>query len=133
MSEPAISVIVPCFNVAPYLPRSLESFLRQTWTDFEIIAVDDGSTDETPQVLQSWALRDSRIRVVQQDNTGLYLARLSGIRHARAPWITFMDADDEVMPHHLEALRGGADDQTGVVVGGIVAVSPDGRETGWSQ
>ena len=129
MQSPAISVIVPCYNVAPFLQRSLESLARQTFSDFEVIAIDDGSTDDTLWVLQSWAKRDARLRVVKQQNLGLYLARLSGIRHARAAWITFMDADDEVDSYHLERLWGGADEKTGVVVCGIVAVNPSGRET----
>jgi glycosyltransferase involved in cell wall biosynthesis len=129
MQNPSISVIVPCYNAAPFLQRSLGSLVRQTFSDFEIIAIDDGSTDDTPQVLQSWAEQDARLRVVRQENMGLYLARLTGIRHAHAAWITFMDADDEVETHHLESLWGKVDGHTGVVVGGIVAVDSSGRAT----
>lgn len=122
MQNPSISVIVPCYNAAPFLQRSLGSLARQTFSDFEIIAIDDGSTDDTPQVLQSWAEQDARLRVVRQENMGLYLARLTGIRHAHAAWITFMDADDEVERNHLESLWGGVDGHSGVVVGGFAVI-----------
>ena len=62
MAAPRVSVILPCWNAAPYLPRALQSLSAQTFSDFEIIAVDDGSTDQTPQILREWASREARIR-----------------------------------------------------------------------
>ena len=71
----AVSIIVPCYNVAPYLDECLESLVRQTWEDLEIICVNDGSTDDTPAVLRGWAEKDARIRVIHQENGGAFSAR----------------------------------------------------------
>lgn len=65
-----VSIILPCYNVAPYLDECLESLVRQTWEDLEIICVNDGSTDDTPAVLRGWAEKDARIRVIHQENGG---------------------------------------------------------------
>lgn len=129
MQAPVITIIVPCYNVASFLDRSLGSLMRQTFTDFEVIAVDDGSTDDTGQILQSWAQREPRIHVVRQSNGGPHLARLEGLRHARGAWVTFIDADDEVDTNHLESLFECVDDETGIAVGGVVAINPKGRTT----
>lgn len=126
--KPSISVVVPCFNTEDCLERSIGSLLQQTFRDFEVIAVDDGSTDGTLNVLQALAQHDYRVRVCRQANQGPHAARLAGIRVARADWVTFMDADDEVLPVHLQSLWSGVSPRVGVVVGGVVAVSPDGRE-----
>ena len=126
--KPSISVVVPCFNTEDCLERSIGSLLQQTFRDFEVIVVDDGSTDGTPSVLQALAQHDSRVRVCRQANQGPHAARLAGIRVARADWVTFMDADDEVLPVHLQYLWSGVAPAAGVVVGGFVAVSPDGRQ-----
>lgn len=98
---PAISVIVPCYNVEAYIDRALQSLRGQTFEDFEIIAVDDGSTDDTGARLRWWAEREPRLRIHGQENRGLYLARLCSIAQARAPWVTFIDADDELEPGHF--------------------------------
>lgn len=67
-----VSIILPCYNVAPYLDECLESLVRQTWEDLEIICVNDGSTDDTPAVLRGWAEKDARIRVIHQENGGAF-------------------------------------------------------------
>ena len=78
-----VSIILPCYNVAPYLDKCLESLVRQTWEDLEIICVNDGSTDDTPAVLRGWAGRDARIRVIDRENGGLSAARNTGLDAAR--------------------------------------------------
>lgn len=123
---PAISVIVPCYNVEAYIDRALQSLREQTFENFEIIAVDDGSTDGTGARLRWWAEREPRLRIHGQKNRGPYLARLSGIAQARGTWVTFMDADDELEPGHLAGLWGGTADDVDVVVTGVVAVGVDG-------
>lgn len=75
----AVSIIVPCYNVAPYLDKCMESLTLQTLGDLEIICVNDGSGDDTPAILRAWAERDGRIRVVDRENGGLSAARNTGM------------------------------------------------------
>ena len=98
---PKIAVIVATFNRAALLQRALVSALQQTFTDFELIVVDDGSRDDTAEVLAGVAAQDPRVRVVHQANAGLAAARLNGFRHSCAEWVTFLDDDDRVLPQHL--------------------------------
>lgn len=125
---PKISVIVPCYNVEQYIGRAINSLLKQTFQSFEIIAVDDGSSDSTGTKLDEWMKQHSKIRVIKQTNQGSYAARLAGLTAAYGEWLTFMDADDEVLPEHLETLWSGIGESVGVVVGGIREVRLDGSE-----
>ncbi|MCX7714213.1 MAG: glycosyltransferase, partial [Clostridia bacterium] len=86
---PSVSVIVPCFNVINYVDRALESLRRQTFQDFEIVAIDDGSADQTHERLRQWTRSEPRLRIFRQENKGLYLARLAGIAQATGEWVTF--------------------------------------------
>lgn len=88
------SFIVPAYNVAPYLSQCLESILSQTYRNFEIIIIDDGSTDNTADVANNFALKDSRIRVIHQQNGGLSRARNTGFKNAKGDWLIFIDGDD---------------------------------------
>jgi glycosyltransferase involved in cell wall biosynthesis len=98
---PPVSVVVPAFNRAAAIRPALESVLRQTWRDFELIVVDDGSTDGTPEAAR--ALDDPRLRViVTPRNMGAGAARNLGIAEARGAWIAFQDSDDEWLPLKLE-------------------------------
>lgn len=101
---PAISLIIPVYNVARWLPLCLESVAAQTFTDYEVILVNDGSTDESGYLCDQWAEKDSRIRVLHQANKGLSGARNTGIGAARGEYIAFLDSDDEVDPAWLEQL-----------------------------
>lgn len=103
-----ISVIVPVYNVAADLPRCLDSILAQTWPNMEIIAVDDGSRDESGSILDGYAARYPRLRVIHQDNGGVTAARLRGIREASGDWIGFIDGDDEIEPDMYERLLSNA-------------------------
>lgn len=96
-----ISVIIPTYNRAKYLPRAIESVLGQTHTDLELIIVDDASTDETQAYINS--LADNRIRVIlHSKNLGVSSARNTGIKAAKNNWIAFLDSDDEWLPHKLK-------------------------------
>ena len=100
---PAISVIVPVYNTEKYLSACLDSVLSQSMTDFEIIAVNDASTDDSPRILQEYAGRDPRIRIENHEkNKGLLAARLTGIRAARGKYIMFLDSDDCFLPGILK-------------------------------
>ena len=90
-----VSVIIPVYNVKPYLERCVQSVVRQTYKDLEIILVDDGSTDGSGELCDEIALSDSRILVVHQENQGLSGARNTGIRQASGDYIAFLDSDDE--------------------------------------
>lgn len=91
-----VSIILPCYNVAPYLDECLESVVRQTWEALEIICVNDGSTDNTLAMLHGWAEKDARIRVIDRENGGLSAARNTGMEAAQGEYIGFVDPDDYV-------------------------------------
>ena len=102
--ETAISVIVPVYRVEKYLPACIDSILNQTFTDFELILVDDGSPDRCPEICDETAKRDARVRVIHQANQGLSAARNAGIEAARGAWLSFVDSDDYIAPHFCEKL-----------------------------
>ena len=97
-----VSIIVPCYNQARFLPKAMQAIQAQSLKDWECIIVDDGSTDNTAEVAANMALHDSRIRLVQQLNGGSASARDTGIRHAKGEFIQFLDADDTIEPDKLE-------------------------------
>lgn len=96
MSSPKISVIVPVYNVMQYLPRCINSILDQTFTDFELLLIDDGSTDNSGKICDEYADKDHRIRVFHKTNGGVSSARNLGLDNAKGEWITFSDSDDEL-------------------------------------
>jgi glycosyltransferase involved in cell wall biosynthesis len=100
MAVPAISVVIPTYNRADFLGESIDSVLAQDFAPYEIIVVDDGSTDSTVEVLAKYG---DRIRVIRQANAGFAAAREAGIRIARAPWVAFHDSDDIMLPGRLLA------------------------------
>ena len=109
---PQISVIVPVYKVEPYLHRCVDSILGQTFTDFELILVDDGSPDGCPAICDEYARQDDRVLVIHQENGGLSAARNAGIDWAFAnsdsQWLTFIDSDDWVHPEYLWSLHAAA-------------------------
>ena len=102
--RPEISIIVPVYKVEKYLNECIDSILAQTFTDFELILVDDGSPDNCPALCDAAAAKDSRIRVIHQQNKGLSGARNAGIEIARGNWIAFVDSDDAITPDYCEKL-----------------------------
>ena len=103
-SNPKISVIVPVYGVEAYLDRCVQSICAQTFADFELILVDDGSPDNCPALCDAWAAKDDRIRVLHQQNQGLSGARNSGIDAARGQYLSFLDSDDYIEPDMLQKL-----------------------------
>lgn len=101
---PKVSVIVPIFNVEPYLDQCIQSLLSQTFHDIEIILVDDGSPDGCPGMCDTYAIHDSRVRVVHQVNQGVSAARNVGMDMAAGEWISFVDPDDWVESNMVEEL-----------------------------
>lgn len=102
--KPLISVILPIYNVETFLPRCVESVMRQTYKNLEIILVDDGSTDGCPQLCDAYAKQDERIRVLHKANGGLSDARNQGALIATGKYITFIDSDDYVKDTYVEYL-----------------------------
>ena len=102
MENALITVVVPVYNVEAYLDRCLNSIVHQTYENLEIILVDDGSTDTSPQICEEWAEKDARIRVIRQDNAGVGMARNTGIAHANGAYICFFDSDDYVALNTIE-------------------------------
>ncbi len=99
-----VSVIVPVYNVEKYLSRCVGSILEQTFTDFELILVDDGSPDKSGELCDKYAKKDSRIKVIHKENGGVSSARNAGLDIAQGKYITFVDSDDWVAKNYLESL-----------------------------
>lgn len=104
---PFFSIVVPSYNRAPFLSRTLTSILLQRFADFEVIVVDDGSTDNTAEVVHGWVLRDSRIHYIHQKNAERGAARNKGISAATGQFILFFDSDDEMKDDYLQKLFSG--------------------------
>ena len=101
MNKPLVSVIVPTYNCGPFVAEALDSILSQDWQPLEVIAVDDGSTDDTLEVLRRYG---DRIRLLQQPNGGPAAARNLAVRESRGEYLAFLDADDLWLPGHLRVL-----------------------------
>ena len=101
---PFFSIIIPVYNVAPYLRECLDSVLGQTFQEWEAICVDDGSTDGSGEILDEYGARDKRFRVVHQDNAGVSAARNRGLEEAKGEWVWFVDGDDVIRRDALAEL-----------------------------
>jgi len=111
-----ISVVIPVYNVEKYLAESVESVLGQSYTDYEIILVDDGATDSSGRMCDEFAQKDSRIRVIHQKNGGLSAARNTGLKAARGAYVYFLDSDDYIEEYTLERLAALAESEQADVV-----------------
>lgn len=104
MNTTLISVIIPVYNLAEYLPKCIDSVLAQTYGDFEIIAVDDGSSDSSAEILKEYAEKDSRMKPIFKANGGVSSARNAGLNESVGEYIFFLDGDDWIEPDTLEKL-----------------------------
>ena len=104
MENNKISVIIPVYNLEAYVERAVRSVLQQTHTNIEVVVVDDGSTDESWNVIQRISNSDNRVVPIRQENEGVTSARFNGIRHAKGQWIGFVDGDDEIETDMYELL-----------------------------
>lgn len=109
MNNSKISVVVPVYNVMNYLKQCLDSIIQQTYTNLEIILVDDGSTDQSGSICDSYKERDSRITVIHKENGGLSDARNTGLNICKGDYISFVDSDDYLSPYFYEILMGVAE------------------------
>lgn len=116
-SKGLISVIVPVYNVEKFIFKCLDSILNQTYKNFEIIVVNDGSTDKSLDICREFVNKDKRVALLTKKNGGLSDARNFGLNHSKGEWVTFIDSDDFVSPMYLEHLIGGVtDNNTKIVV-----------------
>ena len=132
---PSFSVVVPLYNTQRYIAEALESVLAQTFSDFEVVVVNDASQDDGPAIVQRYAERDDRVRMITQENRGLAGARNSGIRAARGRYIALLDADDAFQPDKLELhfRHLEANPQVGVSYAPSLLIDDESRPMGLSQ
>ena len=102
--NPALSVIIPVYNVEPYLAEALDCIVGQSFSDMEILCVNDGSTDRSPEILAEYAAANPRIRIIDQENQGLSAARNRGLEEAHGEFVYYFDSDDLLDTEAFEAL-----------------------------
>lgn len=120
-----VSVIVPVYNTEQYLPRCLDSILSQSFTDFELLLIDDGSTDGSGAICDEYAKKDNRVRVFHKENGGVSLARNVGLDNEKGEWICFVDSDDELMPNGIQIMVDGISDEVDSVMAGYKKYGED--------
>lgn len=126
-SMPKVSIVIPLYNKGPYIHRALTSILNQTIKNFEVIVVDDGSTDNSAETVRK--MNDPRIRLIRQRNQGVSAARNRGVSESTTDFIAFLDADDEWMPSHLETMMRLREKypEAGMYATGYRICMPDGK------
>lgn len=128
--HPLISIIVPVYQVAPYLERCLQSLVQQDYQPLEIILIDDGSTDGSGEICDQWATQNPSIKVVHQENQGQAQARNRGTTLAQGEWISFVDADDYLATNAISLLWEAADSsEADLAIGNFYFVSEDGKKS----
>lgn len=131
MAESKVSIVIPIYNVEKYLDRCMESVVNQTYSNLEIIMVDDGSPDSCPQKCEEWARKDSRIKVIHKANAGLGMARNTGIENATGEYICFFDSDDYIALDTVEKTVFLAEcDHSDTVLFGMAEVAENGEVKG---
>ena len=125
--SPKLSIIIPIFNTGPHLPRCLDCILSQSFTDFELLLVDDGSTDNAGAICDEYAQKDARIKVFHRENGGISTARNTGLDNAQGEWIYLIDSDDELIPNGLQTLVDCISEDVDVVMGGHEQYDLDGN------
>ncbi|OKH34566.1 glucosyl transferase [Calothrix sp. HK-06] len=127
-----VTVVIPAYNASEYLAETITSVLQQTFANFEIIVVDDGSKDNTMDIVHSFSQQDSRVKLISQKNQGVSVARNTGIKNAQGEFIAFLDADDVWLPQklalHVQHLSDNP--SLGMSFGRVEFMNSDGRLTG---
>ena len=132
--NPLVSIIIPVYQVEKYLDKCITSVTKQTYTNLEIILVDDGSIDNCPVICDSWKERDSRIRVIHQKNSGLSVARNEGMKLATGEFIGFVDSDDWIEPNMYEILLTALwETEADIAVGGVKSFTEDSQDVIYTQ
>ena len=121
--EQTVSVIVPVYNCKDYLPKCIESILNQTYPQIQLILIDDGSSDGSGEICDTFAAKDRRIQVIHQKNQGVSAARNAGLDAAAGEYLLFVDSDDQIAADTIEtSLNGFVDDTIDVVVFGVTKI-----------
>ena len=127
-NQPLLTVIIPCYNVEKYIDKCISSVVAQTYSNLEILLVNDGSTDETEKICDAWQEKDSRIRVIHKQNEGASYARKTGIEHATADYVTFVDSDDWIDKNmYSDMMTALLDTNSDIAQCGYCKVFEDGR------
>lgn len=119
MTNPAISIIIPAYNCEKKIDRCLQSIMHQSFADFEVIIIDDGSKDATATICREYCERDSRFKLVRQSNKGVSTARNTGLDNAKGIYIVFADSDDEANSDWLESFISESSDSVDLIVHGL--------------
>jgi glycosyltransferase involved in cell wall biosynthesis len=132
LAPPTLSVVIPAYNAAQFLPAAISSVQSQTFTDWELLIIDDGSTDRTAEVVQTFQDRDGRIQLIRQTNQGVSAARTHGVEQSQGDLIAFLDADDWWLPHKLAThlARFAADPRLGISFDRVEFLTQAGEPTG---
>ena len=125
LPPPLVSIIVPVYNAEKFLNRCIDSILAQTFIDWELLLIDDGSKDGSGKICDEYVTKDSRVRVFHKENGGVSSARNLGLDNAQGEWVTFVDADDYVEENFLKSFEGNLD--ADMVVGNMVEKGPQGN------
>lgn len=140
---PTVSIVIPVYNASRFLERCLKSILHQSFTDWECLVIDDGSTDGSEKICDRYGIIDHRFRVFHKRNGGVSSARNLGIKYSTGKWIIFVDADDVLYEDSLETLYSLSNDDIDCIIGGYITTDENGnilsstktiKETvGWEQ
>jgi glycosyltransferase involved in cell wall biosynthesis len=123
---PTISIIIPVYNTENYLRKCLDSIIAQSYTDFEAILVDDGSTDKSGEICDEYISKDQRFKVFHTENGGVSKARNIGLREAQGDWVFFVDSDDELYLDSLKTFSHFINDNIDYIVAGYTIINKDG-------
>lgn len=123
-----ISIIVPCYQAELTIQDCVESILRQSFKDFELVIVNDGSTDRTKAICDNLSQSDHRVKVIHQENQGRSAARENGVRKAQGEWISFVDADDQLPISALQLLAERISDETDIIFGNGYSIGKMGKQ-----
>ena len=129
MQKGLIGIIVPVYKVEKYIAECIESILAQTYTNFRLILVDDGTPDNAGKICDEYAKKDTRITVIHQDNAGVTRARARGVEEAEdCEWITFVDGDDTIVANALEVLLSHMNDNTAIIISDITQCHKEDKQ-----
>ena len=123
-----LSIIVPVYNAEKHLDKTITNILEQTFTDFELLLIDDGSKDRSGDICDNWSKKDSRVKVIHQENTGVGGARNAGLEVAQGEYIGFVDNDDLIHPQMYEILLGIAEKENADIVMSFAALVNENEE-----
>lgn len=122
-----ISVVVPVYNSSLYLERCIDSILNQSYGDFELLLIDDGSTDDSGTICDKYSLQDKRVKAFHQTNKGVSAARNHGLRVSNGEWITFIDSDAYIEPDYLANFNPSSLTKSDLAIQGIITTDQIGQ------